>query len=224
MKKRKIFILIERRADYSRYKPIMKLLKSDNFFELHLVVTGICLLDIHGNDINYIENDMYAEIFTNGLSNVKKEMIGELNQVIKKQTDVNNSSIKLFANNFLQNISNRECLELSNNEVNKQIEKKKTIDKQKNSICDINTIICDKVNLNELAKELLIKHYIDTDFYKKLILKEHEEEIKLKDKNNIGLYKKYSDIKKIREIKIKEVISLETNIEKLKNYYSELID
>ena len=176
------------------------------------------------DNINYIEKDMYAEIFTNGLSNVKKEMIGELNQVIKKQTDINNSSNKIFANNFINNISNIEYLELSNNEVNKQIEKKKTIDRHKNGISDINTIITNKVNLNELAKELLIKHYIDTDFYKDLIIKEHEEEIKLKDKNNIGLYKKYSDIKKIREIKIKEVISLETNIEKLKNYYSELID
>ena len=57
MKKRKIFILIERRADYSRYKPIMQLLKEDSAFELYLVVTGICLLDIHGKDVNYIEND-----------------------------------------------------------------------------------------------------------------------------------------------------------------------
>jgi GDP/UDP-N,N'-diacetylbacillosamine 2-epimerase (hydrolysing) len=60
MKKRKIFILIERRADYSRYKPIMQFLKADPVFELYLVVTGICLLDIHGKDINYIENDGFT--------------------------------------------------------------------------------------------------------------------------------------------------------------------
>ena len=54
---RKIFILIERRADYSRYKPVMELLNKDPFFELYLVVSGICLLDIHGKDINYIERD-----------------------------------------------------------------------------------------------------------------------------------------------------------------------
>jgi UDP-N-acetylglucosamine 2-epimerase (non-hydrolysing)/GDP/UDP-N,N'-diacetylbacillosamine 2-epimerase (hydrolysing) len=41
MTKRKIFILIERRADYSRYKPIMQILKEDAAFELYLVVTGI---------------------------------------------------------------------------------------------------------------------------------------------------------------------------------------
>jgi UDP-N-acetylglucosamine 2-epimerase (non-hydrolysing)/GDP/UDP-N,N'-diacetylbacillosamine 2-epimerase (hydrolysing) len=54
---RKVFILVERRADYSRYKPILEKLKEDPFFETYLVVTGICLLDIHGKDINYIEND-----------------------------------------------------------------------------------------------------------------------------------------------------------------------
>ena len=56
---RKVFILVERRADYSRYKPILERLKADSFFEIYLVVTGICLLDIHGNDVNYIENDGY---------------------------------------------------------------------------------------------------------------------------------------------------------------------
>ncbi|RMZ49954.1 UDP-N-acetylglucosamine 2-epimerase (hydrolyzing) [Flavobacteriaceae bacterium PRS1] len=54
---RKVFVLVERRADYSRYKPILEKLKADPFFETYLVVTGICLLDIHGKDINYIEND-----------------------------------------------------------------------------------------------------------------------------------------------------------------------
>ena len=54
---RKVFILVERRADYSRYKPILEKLNADPFFEIYLVVTGICLLDIHGKDINYIEND-----------------------------------------------------------------------------------------------------------------------------------------------------------------------
>lgn len=57
MLKRKVFVLVERRADYSRYKPILTRMKVDPFFEIHLVVTGICLLDLHGKDINYIEED-----------------------------------------------------------------------------------------------------------------------------------------------------------------------
>ena len=55
--KRKIFIVIERRADYSRYRPILEIMKADSFFDIYLVVTGICLLDIHGKDVNYIKND-----------------------------------------------------------------------------------------------------------------------------------------------------------------------
>lgn len=57
MNKRKVFVLVERRADYSRYKPILTKLKADPFFEIYLVVTGICLLDLHGKDVNYIEDD-----------------------------------------------------------------------------------------------------------------------------------------------------------------------
>ena len=56
IKKLKVFIVIERRADYSRYKPILEKMRVDPFFDMHLVVTGICLLDIHGKDINYIKD------------------------------------------------------------------------------------------------------------------------------------------------------------------------
>ena len=32
-------------------------MKADSFFDIYLVVTGICLLDIHGKDVNYIKDD-----------------------------------------------------------------------------------------------------------------------------------------------------------------------
>ena len=53
----KIFTLVERRADYSRIRPILNELYKDNFFEISLVVTGACLLDIHGKDVDYIKED-----------------------------------------------------------------------------------------------------------------------------------------------------------------------
>jgi len=56
----KVFVLIERRADYSRYKPILERMTADPFFEIYLVVTGICLLDLHGKDVNYIEDDGFT--------------------------------------------------------------------------------------------------------------------------------------------------------------------
>jgi len=53
----KILTLVERRADYSRMKPILKELYKDPFFDVYLVVTGVCLLDVHGKDIDYIKAD-----------------------------------------------------------------------------------------------------------------------------------------------------------------------
>jgi GDP/UDP-N,N'-diacetylbacillosamine 2-epimerase (hydrolysing) len=54
---RKVFVVIERRADYSRYKPVLQLLKNDPDFSLHIVVTGINLLPNHGEDIQKIKKD-----------------------------------------------------------------------------------------------------------------------------------------------------------------------
>ena len=53
----KILTLVERRADYSRMRPILKELCKDPFFDVYLIVTGVCLLDTHGKDINYIKED-----------------------------------------------------------------------------------------------------------------------------------------------------------------------
>lgn len=55
--KLKVVIVSERRADYSRFKPIMSLMKSGNFFDYYLVVTGISILKSHGNDIDIIKKD-----------------------------------------------------------------------------------------------------------------------------------------------------------------------
>lgn len=57
---RKVFIVVERRADYSRFQPILALLKKDPFFQTHLVVTGLCLLKRHGRDIQNIRRDGFA--------------------------------------------------------------------------------------------------------------------------------------------------------------------
>lgn len=59
MKKRKILIITERRADYSRFKPILKKLKKDKFFKYFLVVTGLHLIKQHGNTIKEIKKDNF---------------------------------------------------------------------------------------------------------------------------------------------------------------------
>lgn len=88
---RRIFVVIERRADYSRYKPILERLSSDPFFEIYLVVTGICLLETHGKDVNYITQDGFeinAQIpmFTEGAEDSGAEMVRAMSRVMQNLT------------------------------------------------------------------------------------------------------------------------------------------
>src|SRR3990167_6563400 len=53
----RVAIVSERRADYSRFKPILSLMRRDPFFDYRLFVTGISLLKSHGEDIRTIRQD-----------------------------------------------------------------------------------------------------------------------------------------------------------------------
>ena len=88
----KILTLVERRADYSRMRAILKELYKDSFFEVYLVVTGACLLDIHGKDIDYIKDDGFvvnAEIpmFNQGERNTNSSMVRALAKVLNSIVD-----------------------------------------------------------------------------------------------------------------------------------------
>ena len=54
---RKIFIITERRADYSRFKPILQIIRNDPELDYDLVVTGLHLKSEHGLTINEIQSD-----------------------------------------------------------------------------------------------------------------------------------------------------------------------
>src|SRR3989338_2510837 len=56
-RKRKILLVTERRADYSRLKPIMRLVKKSTKLELQLVVTGVHLLKSFGETKRILEAD-----------------------------------------------------------------------------------------------------------------------------------------------------------------------
>ena len=89
---RKIFIVVERRADYSRYKPILEKLQLDPFFKIHLVVTGICLLDFHGKDVNYIREDGFEiaaelEMFKSVRPDTTGEMVRSMARVMSSLVD-----------------------------------------------------------------------------------------------------------------------------------------
>ena len=59
MFRRKILIITERRADYSRFKPILKLIKKSKFLDYILVVTGTHLLKTHWLTVDEIKKDQF---------------------------------------------------------------------------------------------------------------------------------------------------------------------
>lgn len=90
---RKILVVIERRADYSRYRPILQMLKADPFFELHLVVTGINLLAGHGEDIGKIKADGFTvhttiPMFSEHSPDSGAEMVRGISRVMSGIVDV----------------------------------------------------------------------------------------------------------------------------------------
>ena len=56
---RKIFIITERRADYSRFQPILKIIQEDKDLDYDLVVTGLHVKPEHGLTINEIKSDNF---------------------------------------------------------------------------------------------------------------------------------------------------------------------
>ena len=55
----KIFIVTERRADFSRFKPIIKLIKKEKYLDYQLVVTGVHLLKQYGFTISEIRKEKF---------------------------------------------------------------------------------------------------------------------------------------------------------------------
>ncbi len=64
----------------------------DSFFDVYLIVTGICLLEIHGKDIDFIKNDGFkvnAEIpmYEEGELNTNTSMVKALAKILDGVTD-----------------------------------------------------------------------------------------------------------------------------------------
>ena len=56
---KKILIITERRADFSRFKPIIKLIQKDKKLDYNLIVTGLHLVKEHGFTINEIKKEKF---------------------------------------------------------------------------------------------------------------------------------------------------------------------
>ena len=79
----KIFIITERRADYSRFKPIMKLIKDDKSLEYILAVTGAHLK----NDMGYTKDEIINDGF-----NIDYEI-----PMFNENTDSGGAMVRSFA-------------------------------------------------------------------------------------------------------------------------------
>ena len=113
MKKKKILIVTERRADFSRFKPVLDKIKKDKNFKYILVVTGIHLLKKYGYSFKEIEKTglkitkkfpMYTNISIkedDGASMVTAfgKAIIELSKILKKtKPDIILSGFDIAAN------------------------------------------------------------------------------------------------------------------------------
>jgi UDP-N-acetylglucosamine 2-epimerase (non-hydrolysing)/GDP/UDP-N,N'-diacetylbacillosamine 2-epimerase (hydrolysing) len=90
---RTIAIVTERRADYSRYKPILELIREDPDLDYKLIVTGISLLKEHGNDIDVIKRDGFdieaiLPMFTEGAPDTGAEMVRAMGRIMPALADL----------------------------------------------------------------------------------------------------------------------------------------
>ena len=56
---KKILIITERRADFSRFKPIIKLIQKDKKLDYQLIVTGLHLVKKYGYTVKEINKDKF---------------------------------------------------------------------------------------------------------------------------------------------------------------------
>ena len=96
-KKIKIALITERRADYSRFKPLLEIVKKDKQLEYNLIVTGLHLLDNHGKTINEIKKDgfkishklkMFYNSYKGDGASMVESMGNILNEIPKVLTNI----------------------------------------------------------------------------------------------------------------------------------------
>ena len=90
---RTIAIVTERRADYSRFKPILELIREDPDLDYKLIVTGISLMAEHGRDIDVIKRDGFTieatlPMFVNQAPDTGAEMTRAIGRVLPGLVDL----------------------------------------------------------------------------------------------------------------------------------------
>jgi GDP/UDP-N,N'-diacetylbacillosamine 2-epimerase (hydrolysing) len=91
--KKKILIVTERRADYSKFRPVIKKIQESKKLDYYLIVTGSHLLKEHGKTINEIKKDGFkikSKFFMYRKNNNDSgaEMVLSLSRAIQKLTPI----------------------------------------------------------------------------------------------------------------------------------------
>jgi len=91
--KRKILIVTERRADYSKFSPVIKEIEKSKKLDYSLIVTGSHLLKEHGNTINEIKNDGFKisstfQMYSKNRRDTGSEMVTSLGTAIIKLSKI----------------------------------------------------------------------------------------------------------------------------------------
>ena len=102
---RKVFLITERRADYSRFKPILEIIEHDQELDYDLVVTGMHLKEEHGKTIKEILNDGF-KIFSKFEMFLENEdsgaaMVRSVGECLKQVThELNKSNPDIILSGF----------------------------------------------------------------------------------------------------------------------------
>jgi len=91
--KKKVLIVTERRADYSKFRPILKAMKQSSKLEYYLIVTGSHLLSEYGHTIDEIKRDGFKitlkfHMYTKNKQDTGAEMTRALGKAITHLSNI----------------------------------------------------------------------------------------------------------------------------------------
>ena len=184
------------------------------------------------DNINSIKNDVYNEIFTNSLSNLRRE-IGDtvldietkeeinwgIENVISNEIENYNESNRKKILNYVKHINNEPIVkDLFITKLAKEKRKRNKIKRELNDKSlqnDVNNQ-CGRIEYTELANELQVTHFPATNFAKKLSDREKIEETLVKNNVTLGKLNAYNSIQKERKYNINSIMKYENDREKLR--------
>ena len=184
------------------------------------------------DNINSIKNDVYNEIFTNSLSNLRRE-IGDTVLDIETKEEINWGIENVISNeienyndnnrkkilNYVKHINTEPIVkDLFITKITKEKRKRNKIRKELNDKTLQNEVNnrCGRIEYSELANQLQITHYPDTNFAKKLSDREKIEDTIVKNNVTLGKLNAYNSIKKERKHNINNIMRYENDREKLR--------